>query len=529
MTIQFSTPRRPWSWFTHVWMIAMLASAIIAHAPQALAHGAVGVPISRQYQCRLEGNYWGNPSQVPSADCRQAYIEGGASSGGAWPFQQWNELSANPEGWGNDPEELEKAVPDGLLCAAGDPRKAGLDRAPANLWRKTRITPKDGKIDVVWENTQAHNPARMRIYISKSSYDASRPLRWSDLQKIYDEPAPAPIPSHGEGHLPGTTTFYALRVPVPAGRTGDAVLYSYWQREDAGNEGFFNCSDITIMPDEVDPGFPWYQERPYLPHGFAPKARDQVRFRVMGGSPTGLEVVDIHHPITPQNVDPVIWTKELADKLNAGHQQYVQVGVRDGSTIRYDASHPQENWVWLKANYSSAMSIVPGTPEPGRPEAHIQGPNSVQEGASATFSGEHSQGDGLAYQWALPFFKPDGGSTPTITAIAQHPPKSNRVTISLTVTDRHHNKAVAHETVSIIPGGSEPVYPPWNRNDVGSYFAGTKVTGLDGRVWECKPFPQEGWCRITPNVPDNQWPYAAGGPATPQAEDQRAWKLAPGK
>lgn len=227
-------------------MLALLpicVSAFVANIQESHAHGAVGSPIARQYQCRLEGGYWNNT--IPNADCRAAYQNGGNS---AYPFTQWNELTANPSGQGNDLEKLLEAVPDGLLCAGGDNKKSGLD-VPAVAWRKTPVTPVNGKIDVTWENTRSHTPSWMRIYLSKPNYNPQQPLRWTDLEKIYDAPSPTPSPADRNGHLPGTiTSFYKLSVSLPAGRTGDAVLYSYWQRQDAGNEGFFNCSDITILP-----------------------------------------------------------------------------------------------------------------------------------------------------------------------------------------------------------------------------------------------------------------------------------------
>jgi len=515
-----------------LWLfLIVVASAAMAPIQMAIAHGAVGYPISRQYQCRLEGEYWGAPSLVPSADCRQAYIAGGGQGPGSWPFQQWNELSANPIDWGNNQAELEKAVPNGLLCAAGDPRKAGLDNVPATMWRKTTIAPKDGKIDVVWENTQDHNPSTMRIYLSKTSYDPTKPLKWEDLQKIYEEPSPAPTPAHGEGHLPGDVrSFYVLHVPIPAGRTGDAVLYSYWQRHDSGNEGFFNCSDITIAPDEGTPGFPWLEERQYLPHGFVPKVGDQVRFRVMGGS-KGLEVIDIHHPITQQNYDLAIWPKELAEELNSKHANFVQIGVRSDNEIHFDPTNLLANRVWLKSGYSSAMSIVGNPPEPDHPVAHIAGPDTVQEHTSATFSGQQSQGEQLSYHWTLQHFTPATATDATVTGTAGAATQPLHAKVTLTVTDSHDAHDSAEETVTIVPKGSEPDYPKWDRKDVGSYGPGTKVTGLDGKVWVCKDHPYSDWCKqmVPASVTDENWPYAAGSAAAAsQPEDHRAWALVSG-
>lgn len=122
---------------TCLWLAGM--AGISGVVQEVSAHGAVGFPIARQYQCHLDGGYWSSPdgSGIPHADCLAAYRAGDNS---AYPFVQWNEVSANPRNPDNF-DEVKRAVPDGLLCAGGDPRKQGLDRAPTTLWRKTKITP----------------------------------------------------------------------------------------------------------------------------------------------------------------------------------------------------------------------------------------------------------------------------------------------------------------------------------------------------------------------------------------------------
>ncbi|MFK3846130.1 lytic polysaccharide monooxygenase [Stenotrophomonas sp. NPDC078853] len=202
------------------------------------AHGAPASPIARQYLCFKERGYdWpADGSKIPSADCRQAYRE----VMDAWPFQQWNEVSANPQDKGDTLEKVKAAVPDGLLCAGGDVRKRGLDQA-SQAWRAQPVTTDaQGQLEVVWDLTQAHNPSWMRVFLSKPSYDGSRALRWDDLEEIYNEAAPPPVPG-----TPLPT--YTFNVPIPADRAGRAVLYHYWQRDDSGNEGFFSCTDIDIQ------------------------------------------------------------------------------------------------------------------------------------------------------------------------------------------------------------------------------------------------------------------------------------------
>ncbi|KVD81032.1 chitin-binding protein [Burkholderia sp. ABCPW 14] len=338
--------------------LATSLAAMFAPVDDAAAHGAVGFPIARQYQCRLEGGYWdpADGSGIPNDDCRAAYRTGNNS---AYPFTQWNEVSANPVGQGNDLAQLKAAVPDGLLCAGGDTSKAGLDKAPATVWRKTQLTPRSGHVELMWENTTSHNPARMRVFISKPSYDPARPLRWDDLQQIYDAPAPAPVPANGAGHLPGSIqSFYKLDVTLPAGRTGDAVLYSYWQRIDAGNEGFFNCSDVTIAANESASGFPWVATRAFIEPGVVPQAGQQVRFRVMGTDARGAEVVDVRQPITPYNIDRSVWAKQIADQVNGRYGNVARIGVLSGNTIYFDAANLRANKIWLQPNYSSALGVA---------------------------------------------------------------------------------------------------------------------------------------------------------------------------
>ncbi|SMF98991.1 lytic polysaccharide monooxygenase [Burkholderia singularis] len=339
-------------------LLAVSLAVQIAPMNKANAHGAVGFPIARQYQCHLDGGYWDPPdgSGIPYEDCRTAFRAGNNS---AYPFTQWNEVSANPVGQGNDLTKLKAAVPDGTLCAGGDPAKVGLDKAPTALWRKTQLTPINGHVELVWENTTSHNPARMRVFISNPSYDPAQPLRWSDLTQIYDAPAPAPIPANGAGHLPGTiSSFYKLDVTLPPGRTGDAVLYSYWQRIDPGNEGFFNCSDVTIAADSHASGFQWIAARNFVESSLTPREGEQVRFRVMSNDARGTEVVDIRVPISSANANRSVWAKQLADQVNSRYGQFARIGVRSGNTIAFDSTNIGANKVWLSPNHASAIEIV---------------------------------------------------------------------------------------------------------------------------------------------------------------------------
>ncbi|KAI8067100.1 chitin binding domain-containing protein [Gongronella butleri] len=227
-----------------VMMLGVLGQ-VLTPLQQVAAHGALGFPLARQYGCEIDGGYWwpDDGSGIKNAGCRAAYKAG--PSGNAWyPFTQWNEFSANP----SNPDSMasvQAAVPDGLLCAGGDANKKGIDVPQDSGWNKTVITPSSGSFGLRWELTASHNPSTMHIYISKTSYDPSKALTWDDLDLLLTRTTPNPIPANGTGLVGSVTSFYKFDVPLN-GRTGDAIIFAYWQRQDAGHEGFFNCADVTI-------------------------------------------------------------------------------------------------------------------------------------------------------------------------------------------------------------------------------------------------------------------------------------------
>lgn len=219
-------------------MLAMIC------ANDAFAHGAVSYPISRQYQCKLDGNFWGAASAVPNAGCRASF-----EKSGYYPFIQWNEVSANPKPRHNQ-AALEQAVPNGALCAGGDKNKRGLDVPQNQGWKLTAVQA-GTTIKHTWKLTAPHTPSYHHIYITKPGADFhNRELRWSDLDlehPLYSgKMAPTTV-------TPDGSIVYSTDITIPANRSGKAMIYSIWQRDDAGNEAFLNCSDIDIKSNTVAP------------------------------------------------------------------------------------------------------------------------------------------------------------------------------------------------------------------------------------------------------------------------------------
>ncbi|EGU60709.1 carbohydrate binding domain-containing protein, partial [Vibrio nigripulchritudo ATCC 27043] len=256
------------------------------------AHGWVEYPSARQNTCYLDGGFWDNA--IPNQACQAAY-----DVSGAFPFVQRNEIAANVANY-EDMAHVRAVIADGSLCSAGASSKAGLDVASPH-WQKTALQlDANNEFELVFNASTPHDPSYWEVYISNAAYTGDAPLTWSDLDRLV----------RNDNVVLGPDKKYRLTVKIPAGRTGDAVLYTRWQRKDPGGEGFYNCSDISFSgggtnpdPGPVDPTPPAKNLTElgyFVTPDFGPvEAGDTVRFRTF--SPTGQETNDIQLPITANN------------------------------------------------------------------------------------------------------------------------------------------------------------------------------------------------------------------------------------
>ncbi|MDP5209208.1 lytic polysaccharide monooxygenase [Microbulbifer sp. 2205BS26-8] len=204
---------------------------LLPYSLQTQAHGWSEYPKARQQICYEQGNIWsGTP---PNAGCALA-----KSISGSYPFQQRNEFSINIPDY-NNIASVRRAVPDGTLCYANDPQKRGMG-AGTDAW--SRVELKAGTFEYVFNATAPHNPSFWQFYLTKPNADLSKPLTWNDLDLIQEV-----------DNVPAANGKYRMNVTIPEDRVGNAVLFVRWQRVDPAGEGFYNCSDITITNNDVDP------------------------------------------------------------------------------------------------------------------------------------------------------------------------------------------------------------------------------------------------------------------------------------
>lgn len=200
--------------------LAPLALTALAASPAA-AHGSMTDPVSRVSACFQEG-----PESPKSAACKAA-----VQASGAQAFYDWNGVNiANAAG------KHKEIIPDGELCSAGNEKYKGLDLPRAD-WPSTKLSA--GNHTFRYAGTAPHKGS-FQLYITKDSYDPSKPLKWSDLEE-------KPFVDVKDPKMEGGDYVFEGKIPA---REGRHLIYSTWQRSDSP-EAFYTCSDVVFGGDNA--------------------------------------------------------------------------------------------------------------------------------------------------------------------------------------------------------------------------------------------------------------------------------------
>ncbi|MFJ1607657.1 lytic polysaccharide monooxygenase [Streptomyces sp. NPDC088253] len=196
--------------------VAPVALTALAAAPAA-AHGTMGDPVSRVFQCYAE-----NPESPRSGACKAAVAAGGTQA-----LYDWNGIRI-----GDANGRHQRLIPDGKLCSAGNDEFKGLDLARAD-WPTTNVS--GGAYTFEYRVTAPHK-GTFEVYITKAGYDPSKPLAWADLDLAH--------PVATKTDPAATNGYYTFSGTLPQ-RSGRQLLYAIWQRSDSP-EAFYSCSDVTF-------------------------------------------------------------------------------------------------------------------------------------------------------------------------------------------------------------------------------------------------------------------------------------------
>lgn len=315
---------------------------------QATAHGYVEYPKARQQICKDDGGYWwpADGSGIANLACRTAYQQSGG-----YALTQHHEYSTNVADYRNM-AAVKAGIKDGLLCAGGDPRKAGMDTISPH-WQSTQLdvttTP---TLRLKFRATTPHNPSFWQIYLSKPGFDAgTTALSWDQLTLI-----------HQQNDVPALAGYYELDVPLPTNRSGKAVLYTRWQRVDVVGEGFYNCSDLTLLNGDSTPG-QWFDKGAYLTAGQLGKAGETALLRVFDAQ--GQELLQHSLQLRADQIANQAWALELAQQVNGLYSQQLQIGLQTNGSVQLQPIASDNKFYLAQAGWYVNLDLKPASGSPG--------------------------------------------------------------------------------------------------------------------------------------------------------------------
>jgi predicted carbohydrate-binding protein with CBM5 and CBM33 domain len=212
--------------------LAALGASLVLSAP-ASAHGAMLIPGSRTYLCWQDGITSTGEIIPRNPACQAAVAQSGITPLYNW-FAVGNRSGATSGG-------TVGFIPDGKLCSGNSNYFdfSGFDTVSAD-WPQTHLTA-GSTIEIRYNKWAAH-PGTFSLYVTKATWDPTKPLTWAEMQTVPFSTATDP-PSIGD---PGSVgSYYHWNATLPTGLTGKQIIYSVWARSDS-TETFYGCSDVVF-------------------------------------------------------------------------------------------------------------------------------------------------------------------------------------------------------------------------------------------------------------------------------------------
>jgi predicted carbohydrate-binding protein with CBM5 and CBM33 domain len=481
----------------------VLTSVLCGASNQVSAHGYMFSPMARQAFCELQQGYWWpeDGSSIPNAACRGAYL-----SSGHFQFVQQHEFAVNTRNF-NNLVEVQANIPNGTLCAGGDIKKKGMD-IPSIHWQRSDVVPNaNGDINIKFLATTPHNPSFWEFYLSNPGYDGSTTaLSWEDINLVQSH-SNIDFIKDADGNR-----FYEMQVSIPANRVGDAILYTRWQRDDVVGEGFYNCSDITIVRDGVEPDT-WFDAGFYLKQGQTPVAGETVNLRVFDA--TGQEIVNQQLNVTDTNQST--WSSDLAQDLNLNYAHLLNIGIKDAQgDIAFDSANLLSNVVYLTdKNHTFVLSVKPAAVNTAPIVDDIA--DVALDEASSVAIHVHAFDDeqaNLSFTWTMPSQLSYTGSDANITLVAPTVEQDTNFNVSVAVSDGMLTTTKSF-TVTVKSLIVDPTTPLWQSTT--AYSTGDKVS------YENQVYTAKWWNKNQTPSSSSAWQLedsTGGGPAVWRTQNE---------
>lgn len=455
----------------------ILASSICAAivAPNLLpqlanAHGYVSEPPSRAYACRLALN----------SDCGGATYE--------------------PQSVGEAAKGFPALGPaDGKIASGGvRPDFSAVDEQSASRWHQTVIDSRE--INFAWYYMIGHKTTGWEYFITRSDWNPNAPLSRAAFETTpfctVDGGGMPPRDDLQPG--PGRDTHACS---LPADRSGHHVILGVWTIDDTA-AAFYNVMDVNLQLDG-GPAPEWRQVSSINPQRDL-QVGDKVKARAFVG---GVESQPFSAQVSidsPEEGLGANWSHKLAKRIND-----TQTLIRAGQSNDEGSVNPVQgaNLIFAKpesgvSGYQLDFEAAPGDDA----YLHLHGLNPeyvLQDGKTSV---DFSVMTNRKLQVTASLF--DAAQQQVGYARQQVDATTAPIALQATsVAGPHVLKVVGvdkagrillqdERPVQLQAGGGgefDFTYP----QSIEAYKAGTSVLQpKTGDVYECKPFPAEGWCRI---------------------------------
>lgn len=432
----------------------------------ALAHGYLSQPEARGLLCRSGAN-----SQCGAV--------------------QWEPQSL--EGFSGYPE---RGPADGQIASAGLSQFGALDEQSAVRWTKRPLSA--GAQTFSWTFTANHVTRNFRYYITRADWNPNQRLSRAAFE-------PQPFCSHDGGmRQPPKQLSHVCQVPA---RKGYQLILAIWEVGDTPMS-FYNVADVMFEGSGGTPTpAPGWEPRGVLHPSTDLAVGDQVMTRVFDARGERRELQTRLRIASAADGQRESWPYLLAQRINAEQARQLQAGVRaaDGRI----APAPGRNEVFAQA--ASGIERV-----------EVQIEKAPAPAADLLVNGLNTSPAVVNGQLSLSFALTAVGELDITATVLDHGGRT-KGTLSLSLANSgqtvllplqqpqagHHqlvlrgvvkgSGALVQKTfdLMIAGGGGNPPGPASYRFPEGlrEYKAGTRVLQpKDGRVYECRPWPNAGYC-----------------------------------
>jgi len=440
------------------------------HVQLANAHGYTSNPPSRAYACQSGLN----------SGCGPAMYE--------------------PQSVGEGPKGFPQRGPaDGKIASGELTSFALLDEQTAGRWHLTPI--RDRQVAFDWYYAVGHKTTKWEYFITKPNWNPNVALSREAFELTpFCEVDGQGKPARGEGQPMTGPALEKHQCTLPADRTGHHVILGLWTIDDTA-AAFHDVMDVDIQA-EGGPAPEWPQVGSINPNRHL-QVGDKVKARAFVGtseSPQYSVSIDIEHAEEAKKDN---WSLKLAKRINET-QNLVQAG-RIGSEGNIKPM-PGINNIYAKpeTEITSYQLEIEGTPVDDS-YLHLHGlkPDYTLTDGKTTLDFTVMTNRQLqlttrlfdAANQQVGFVEQDVDATTSPVAVPVESTAGEHLLKVVGVNKSGRVLLQEERTVQLKAAGSEG-YDFEFPQSIASYKAGTRVLQpKTGDVFECKPFPYEGWCK----------------------------------